>query len=272
MKKSLIALLVLSASLCFGDTIVLRDGTRHDGTLQSATSRSVTFKEGHKINRYLRSNIQSIEFGTSTSATYSNPYNSSNNPSLSSRENYDRRVNGIGNTANIPSGTEIAVMTNENIDSATANEGQTFSADVAENVTDANGRVVIPKGSEAGLILRKVASQGTVTGSSDLVLDLESVKVNGRRYTVSTEDVEQKNNEGIGKNKRTATMVGGGAVFGTLIGAVAGGGKGAAIGAVTGAAAGAGAQVLTRGKSVKVPAESTLRFKLDEPLRLNAAY
>src|SRR5207244_7207406 len=40
----------------------------------------------------------------------------------------------------------------------------------------------------------------------------------------------QKGTEGLGKNKRTAEMVGGGAVLGTLIGAIAGGGKGAAIG------------------------------------------
>ena len=53
-------------------------------------------------------------------------------------------------------------------------------------------------------------------------------------------------------------------VLGTLIGAIAGGGKGVAIGAVAGA--GAGTQVLTRGKTVKVPAETTLRFKLDQPL------
>ena len=67
-------------------------------------------------------------------------------------------------------------------------------------------------------------------------------------------------------------MVGGGALLGTLVGAIAGGGKGAAIGAASGAAAGAGAQVLTRGKAVKVPAESKLRFKLEEPLHLEAAY
>jgi hypothetical protein len=36
--------------------------------------------------------------------------------------------------------------------------------------------------------------------------------------------------------------------------------------------AGAGTQVLTRGKTVKVPAETTLRFKLDQPLTLQAAY
>lgn len=162
-------------------------------------------------------------------------------------------------------------MNNENIDSATATEGQTFSADVTEDVEGDDGRIVIPKSSEAELVLRKVASQGTVTGTSELVLDLQSVKVGGHRYTISTSDVQQKSaNEGLGKNKRTATMVGGGAVLGTLIGAIAGGGKGAAIGAATGAAAGAGAQVITRGKAVKVPAESKLRFKLDEPLTLQS--
>jgi hypothetical protein len=143
---------------------------------------------------------------------------------------------------------------------------------VADNVTNSAGQVVIPKGSEAELVIRRLKAAGTVTGSSDLALDLQSVKVGGRRYTVSTEDVEQKGREGLGTNKRTAEMVGGGAVLGTLIGAIAGGGKGAAIGAATGGAAGAGAQVLTRGKAVKVPAESKLSFKLDQPLHLSAAY
>ena len=57
-------------------------------------------------------------------------------------------------------------------------------------------------------------------------------------------------------------------MLGTLVGAIAGGGKGAAIGAVAGAAAGGTAQVLTRGKEVKVPAETVLHFKLDQPLTL----
>ena len=50
----------------------------------------------------------------------------------------------------------------------------------------------------------------------------------------------------------------------------AGGGKGAAIGAVAGAAAGGTAQVLTKGKEVKIPAETTLRFRIDQPLNLRA--
>jgi hypothetical protein len=62
--------------------------------------------------------------------------------------------------------------------------------------------VVIPKGSEAQLILRNVNSGG-VTGTSEMALDLQSVKVGGHRYMVSTENLEQQGNSGIGANKRT---------------------------------------------------------------------
>ena len=87
---------------------------------------------------------------------------------------------------------------------------------------------------------------------------------------MTSSDVEQDagRREGIGTNKRTAEMVGGGAVLGTLLGAIAGGGKGAAIGAIAGGVTGGVAQVLTRGKEVRVPAETVLRFRLDSPLRL----
>ena len=43
------------------------------------------------------------------------------------------------------------------------------------------------------------------------------------------------------------------------------------LGGLAGAAAGALAQVLTAGKEVKIPAESVLKFKLDEPVQLQPA-
>ncbi len=92
--------------------------------------------------------------------------------------------------------------------------------------------------------------------------------MDGRRYLIDASDVDEKGTSGIGKNKRTGEMVGGGAVLGTIIGAIAGGGKGAAIGAVGGAAAGGTAEVLTKGKEVHVPSETVLRFRLDHPVHL----
>jgi hypothetical protein len=169
----------------------------------------------------------------------------------------------------IPAGTELTVRTNDPIDSKIANEGQRYSAVVAADVRDSSGAVVIPKGSDAELVIRTV-NGGGITSGSDLILDVETVTVAGRRYAVSTGDLEQKGTEGIGANRRTATMVGGGALLGTLIGAIAGGGKGAAIGAAVGAAAGAGGVILTKGKEVRVPSETVLTFRLDQDVRLRA--
>ena len=171
----------------------------------------------------------------------------------------------------LPAGTAISVRTNQAVDSRNASEGQTYSAVVVDDVKGSSGEILIPKNSDAQLVIRKVATGGT-TGSPELTLDLNSVTVNGRNYLVSTADVSKKGNSGIGKNKRTAEMVGGGAALGTLLGAIAGGGKGAVIGAIAGAAAGGTAQVLTKGKEVKVPAETVLKFQLDQPVTLTANY
>ncbi len=171
------------------------------------------------------------------------------------------------NSKAVPSGTEIAVRTSGAIDSKTAQPGQTFSAVVDRDVVDSSGNREIPKGSEAQLVIRKVSGGGTF-GSSELALDLESLTIHGHRYTVGASDWERSNNKGIGKNRRTAEMTGGGALLGTLLGAMAGGGKGALIGAITGAAAGGTAQVLTKGKEVRVPAESVITFRLNQPLQL----
>jgi hypothetical protein len=163
----------------------------------------------------------------------------------------------------LPAGTELAVMTNERIDSRDVVEGQTFAAQINEDIRNSDGSIAIPRGSDANLITRRVE------GNGDLTLDVQSIVVGGRRYRVSTADQELENHrDGVGANKRTGQFMGGGAVLGAVIGAIAGGGKGAAIGAVAGAGAGAGAQIITQGKEVHVPAESVLRFRLDRPLWL----
>ena len=261
--------LVVTCSLAGADTLVLKSGTSHDGTLLSATSTTITFKENGEIHHYSRADVDSVQFdGNGSSPQFSERERDARDSAPTDRQ---RDYSDSNHRMTLPAGSEIAVLTNQDIDSQSASVGQTFPAEVTDNVTGPGGEVLIPKGSEAELVLRDVTSGGMTKGS-ELALDLQSVRANGRRYSVSTQEIEQKGRGGLGANKRTATMVGGGAVLGTLIGAIAGGGKGAAIGAVAGAATGAGAQVLTRGKSVKVPAETTLRFKLDQPLELESAY
>ena len=162
----------------------------------------------------------------------------------------------------IPAGTNFSVRTNEEI--KTRQAGSTFDAQVAQEIQDQNGNVLVPMGSRAELVVVETSSGGAV-GTPTVELAIRSITVNGRKQAVQTANQEEKGAAGIGANRRTAEMVGGGAALGTLIGAVAGGGKGAAIGAAVGAAGGAATQVLTRGKEVQIPAETVLTFRLDQP-------
>jgi hypothetical protein len=168
----------------------------------------------------------------------------------------------------IPAGTELTIRTNENINATPQDVGRTYSAEISKDIMGGNGQVLVPRGSPAELTIAKVGTSTMGVGSNEAALALRSVTVNGRSYQVQSATQQASGNRGIGANKRTAEMTGGGALLGTVIGAIAGGGKGALIGAVVGGAGGAAAQVLTRGKEVKVPAESVLTFKLDQPLTL----
>jgi hypothetical protein len=180
------------------------------------------------------------------------------------------RTLGSLTSATIPNGTELSLRTNEVIDSETSVVGQTFSALVAADVLDSSGAVVIPRNSDARLVIRS-ADGGSITRASELLLDVDSLTIAGTTYVISTGDLQEQGGQGVGVNRRTGIMVGGGAALGTLIGAIIGGGKGAAIGAAIGAGSGAGAQILTRGKQVKIPAETLLSFRLDQDLVLQAA-
>jgi hypothetical protein len=165
-------------------------------------------------------------------------------------------------------GTKVPVRTEETIDSATAAEGQTYAAEIADDVFDANGDVVAPRGANAQIVIRSATKGNRFHGTSDLVLDLQSISVGGKQYLVSTTDLQQKGKQGFGANKRTAEYTGGGAALGAIIGAIAGGGKGAAIGAGAGAGAGAVTQVATKGGAIRVPAEMVLTFQLDKPVQI----
>jgi hypothetical protein len=131
--------------------------------------------------------------------------------------------------------------------------------------------VVIPRGANAQVVIRSASKGGRFRGTSDLVLDLATVSIDGRQYTLSTADLAARGKDGVGVNKRTGAFTGGGAAVGAIIGAIAGGGKGAAIGAGSGAGAGVLTQVVTKGGSIKIPAETILTFKLDQSLHVTAA-
>lgn len=267
-------------------TVVLRDGSKAAGTVTASSATQITLAGDDHITRTIpMDQVRSIEYGDTAAAPAPAsapapaaapapaPAARRAAPPAPAREGVrPAPVAAVTTrTHEVPVGAEVAVRTNETIDSAKAVEGQTFAADVTRDVRDANGDVVIPRGANADIVIKSASKGGRFRGASDLVLDLKSVTIGGRRYAVETADISRQGKSGIGANKRTAEYTGGGAALGALIGAIAGGGKGAAIGAGAGAGAGAITQIVTKGRSIKVPVESILTFKLDQPLRVTEA-
>ena len=282
-------------------TVVLQDGSQVSGTVVASSASDITLEGGDNVTRKIpMSQVKSVQYGEVApqpeASTETQPAASVNtSPSASapakrpaaapvresraqpSQPEPTRESSAppsqpapLARTFELPAGTELPVRANETIDSAKAAEGQGFAAEVSKDVLNSAGTVVIPKGSQARLVIVSASQGGTIRGASDLVLDLSSVTVGGRRYQLEAANVAQRGKEGVGANKRTATYTGGGAAVGAIIGAIAGGGKGAAIGAGAGAGAGALTQILTKGGAIRVPSESVLTFSLTSPLRIAA--
>ena len=256
-------------------TIMMRDGTTLSGTVTGTSSAEISLTgDDNSKHTVPMAQVKSIEYDDTAPPQ---PAGTSTQPASPARAASDAvhehhyhptRAEIHTKTYQLPVGTQVSVRTEETIDSATAVEGQTYAAEIADDVVDAANDVVIPHGSNAQIVIRSASKGGRFRGASDLVLDLQTITVEGKEYLVSTSDLRQSGKQGIGANKRTAIYTGGGAALGAIIGAIAGGGKGAAIGAGAGAGGGALTQVLTKGSSIRVPAETVLTFKLDKPVQI----
>ena len=269
--------------------ILLRDGSQYAGNVMRSSPTEIAIAGDDKNEHtFAMSNVKTVDYGESAVAPApplpqatqapapiasapQRPLVAPTQQELAHEQEHYHPADAVvrSTTYNLPVGTQLVVRTEETIDARSAEEGQIYAAEVSRDVRDAAGIVVIPRGSNAQIIIRSASAGGRIRGTSDLILDLASVSINGRRYHVSTLDLREKGKAGIGENKRTAKYVGGGALFGTIVGAIAGHGKGAAIGALSGAAAGGTAQVITKGRAIHIPVETLLTFQLDLPLHVS---
>jgi hypothetical protein len=259
-------------------TVTLQDGGSFTGTVTASSPTSITLASTSGESRtYPMGQVTSVQYSNPApaapvaSAPVPAPAPAPSAPPPSSAPTAaapPAPARPVAEFRTIPSGTVLRVRNNEPISSQTAQVGQTFSGVVAEDVVDTSGRLAIPRGSDATLVVREANDQGKVQGRSALAVDVGSVTVAGRRYRLDTADVVEQGREGVGANKRTGVFAGGGAALGGIIGALAGGGKGAAIGALSGAGAGTATQAVTRGKALTIPSETVMTFRLEAPVRI----
>jgi hypothetical protein len=166
----------------------------------------------------------------------------------------------------IPAGEPLLVRMIDGVDSSKNQVGDIFHGSLETDLY-INRTLVARKGTDVYGRLAEAKEAGHFSGSAELQLELIRIVIDGRDYPLVSSDYDLK---GQGRGSDTAKKVGGGAVVGAIIGAIAGGGKGAAIGAGAGSAVGAGVQVFTRGKQVKVPSETLLEFRLQQPAMVTA--
>jgi hypothetical protein len=236
-------------------TVQLTDGGSFSGVVTKSDTSAITLKAANGETRtYPTSQVNSVLYTSGSAPEGSPPPTNAQPPAVTLR--------------NLPAATTVTVRNNDTIQAGVAQAGQRFPAVIVRDVIGVDGGIAIPKGSNAMLAVRESRGQGKVKGQSEIVIDLASVEVNGAHYDLETTDVARKGKQGMGKNRRSLKFMGGGAVLGTVIGAVAGGGAGAAIGAASGGAAGAGLQAVTRGKAVRIPAETLLSFRLEDPVSI----
>jgi hypothetical protein len=158
----------------------------------------------------------------------------------------------------VPSGTRLSIRLNQELNSETAQVGDTFRGSISTAVV-VGETIAIPTTADVEGRVVDVKSAGRFAGQSDLVIELTRLHMNGKTYTLTT---DRWSKSGSSRGKSTAAKVGGGAAVGAVLGGIFGGGKGAAIGAAAGAGAGTGVSAVGKGQQILLKPETVLDFQL----------
>jgi hypothetical protein len=271
--RILTTLLFVFSALASADTISLRNGETIQGAYLGGTARQIRVDVNGNIRTLEIDRVQSVTFNDPGQASSTAPAPPPPSPADAGyqRDRYGYTApdpapapppGALGIT--VPPDTQMTVRMIDAVNSQTARLGQTFRASIDEPIF-ANGQPAIARGADVLVKLVEDQQSGKIEGRTILTLALVSIRVNGQDIPVASSDVRT---ESSSRGARSTGVVGGGTALGAIVGALAGGGKGAAIGAASGATLGAGAEVLTKGQTVKIPSETRLTFRLQTPIQL----
>ncbi|MBZ5535364.1 MAG: hypothetical protein LAO31_05360 [Acidobacteriia bacterium] len=281
----IMTLTLLSSTLLSADTVELKNGEVIHGQFVSADPSFVKIKVGTEVRTFRTGKVTSIHFETAAEGAPAPP----GEENVASRASVPAppattapepvaqapavqpappaaatRSSVTDHEVTVPAGTLFPVRMIDSIDTDKNQVGDHFSASLDDPVV-IDGESVVPKNTIVHGRIIQAKDSGKISGSPELRLELTDFILNGRQIFLRTGEYEQT---GEGRGTRSAEMIGGGAAVGAVIGAIAGKGKGVAIGAASGAAAGTAVQVLTKGNQIKIPSETRLSFRLDQPVKI----
>lgn len=165
----------------------------------------------------------------------------------------------------ISSGTTIRTTMIDSVHSRVTRAGDQIRVRVANDVSDSQGRVVIPAGSVVTLAVTEIAPAGSKGGAGTLAMVARSVTIDGESKAISARATDfeyQLKGRGVGTGEVAKTA--GGAAAGAIIGRVIGGRNATVIGAIGGAAAGAAVADATQDRDVVLVAGSPVTITLNE--------
>jgi hypothetical protein len=260
------ALGLLFVGVAVADTLELKDGKVLQGRYLGGTQAVLRFEVNGEVQTFSTNDVVALTFtgrsgnAAPMAAPVVAPANTAPHAALAAQATA-APIPLPGGDVTIPAGQSLLVRMIDGVDSAKNYVGDVFHASLETDLTVGNS-IVARKGTDVYGRLANAEKSGTFTGKSELQLELARMVIDGKDYPLVSSDYTL---QGKGQGASTAKKVGGIAAAGAIIGAIAGGGKGAAIGAAAGGATGAGVQVLTKGAQVKVPSETLLEFRLQQP-------
>lgn len=194
-----------------------------------------------------------------------------------------------GHVTYVPTGTILDCALTSPIDSAVAKPGDIFNAQLYAPMY-LGSDMVLPSGTrlEGQVVSADKSGLGGSNGQMSLRLT-NAVTPDGVRYPLSAiitaeqddKSVHEKDGNLKGRSTkatvasgvaRTAAWTAGGTLLGIVFAPIVAGsvGAGAIAGVATGGAVGLGSNLWRKGKDVKIPSGTRVRFALDQPMSLSA--
>ncbi len=161
--------------------------------------------------------------------------------------------------ATLPTGTTIVASLSNRLSTEGLKEGRPVTLTTRDPLQLADNRVL-----PAGVVVRGEVTHaqggGRIAGAPELTIRFREIEVGGSSYPISAEPFRVRGKDDL---VESVAEIGGGAVVGGIIGAVAGSTvKGAVIGGVLGT----GVAVATKGNQIVLPEGQRLRVRLTAPV------
>jgi hypothetical protein len=227
------------STLCFADTIQLKNGKTIEGTFIGREGDNIEFDADGITMTFKAEDVEAIDVGSTGSSSAS---------SVTAKETSN------ASPVTVPAGTQLIVRLADSLNSGQHSKGHKFSGSL-EGALSVEGTTVAPAGSPVYGEVTEAKKSGRIAGKASLVITITGIKLNEVIVPISTSSINAL-------TVPTGASSAGKVARGAAVGALADGSSGAK----TGAKVGAGIAVLSGGNQVVIPPGTLIDFQLTKPL------